>query len=99
MLALHGFEVFGLEVSERGASVARDYARNELHSPQNYNFGSHYKVNPGVGKGEVTILQGDFFKRDWEDGMQFDLIYDYTVRFTLLSSLLGLEVIDRLVGE
>lgn len=86
MLALHGFEVYGLEVSETGASVAREYARSELHNPQDYNFGSHFKENPEVGKGEVTILQGDFFKRDWEGGMQFDLIYDYTVRFTLLAS-------------
>ncbi|KAB8225036.1 S-adenosyl-L-methionine-dependent methyltransferase [Aspergillus novoparasiticus] len=78
MLALHGFEVYGLEVSETGASVAREYARTELRNPQNYNFGSHFKENPEVGKGEVTILQGDFFKRDWEGGMQFDLIYDYT---------------------
>lgn len=91
MLALHGFDVFGLEVSETGASVAREYAQSELHSPQDYNFGSQFKESPGVRKGEVTILQGDFFKRDWESVMQFDLIYDYTVRFTLLSTLLVLD--------
>ncbi|KAE8158446.1 S-adenosyl-L-methionine-dependent methyltransferase [Aspergillus tamarii] len=78
MLALHGFDVFGLEVSETGASVAREYAQSELHSPQDYNFGSQFKESPGVRKGEVTILQGDFFKRDWESVTQFDLIYDYT---------------------
>lgn len=87
MLALHGYDVYGLEVSERGADVARQYAAAELSEPGEYNFGTHDSV-PGAQPGEVKILTGDFFKRDWEvqcasssgdDFQGFDLIYDYTV--------------------
>jgi hypothetical protein len=83
MLALHGYDVYGLEVSAKGAQLARDYATRELAEPQEYNFGS--KDWPAAQPGRVRILAGDFFVRDWEqalvaDGVEtFDLIYDYTV--------------------
>ncbi|KAH8432480.1 uncharacterized protein LDX57_010117 [Aspergillus melleus] len=70
MLALHGFDVYGLDVSATGVSTAKEYARGELANPQGYNFGS-----------------GDFFKSDWEDGMKFDLIYDYTFLCALHPSM------------
>ncbi|KAI9928457.1 hypothetical protein MW887_002502 [Aspergillus wentii] len=75
MLALHGFDVYGLEVSETGVSVAKEYARNELIHPQEYNFGSSAQRQD---RGEVVFIQGDFFKSDWDAGIKFDLIYDYT---------------------
>lgn len=84
MLALHGFDVYGLEVSPKGAQIARDYAARELVEPQDYNFGSNGQ--PSGQPGRVRIIAGDFFVRDWEqtlaqDGVEgFDLIYDYTVR-------------------
>ncbi|PLB48524.1 thiol methyltransferase [Aspergillus steynii IBT 23096] len=79
MLALHGFDVYGLDVSATGVSTAQDYARGELANPQSYNFGSESSATEAkTKKGEVTILQGDFFKSDWDRGMRFDLIYDYT---------------------
>lgn len=34
MLALHGFDVIGLELSPKGAEVARAYAESELSDPQ-----------------------------------------------------------------
>ncbi|KAA8644907.1 hypothetical protein EYZ11_010999 [Aspergillus tanneri] len=77
MLALHGFDVYGLDVSETGVSTAREYARFELASPQAYNFGTSF-AQKELTPGDVTILQGDFFKSDWENGIEFDLIYDYT---------------------
>ncbi|KAE8384562.1 S-adenosyl-L-methionine-dependent methyltransferase [Aspergillus alliaceus] len=75
MLALHGFDVFGLEVSETGAEVAREYARAEFQSPKEYNFGS--SSSSGVEAGQVAIIQGDFFKKEWKNRVRFDLIYDY----------------------
>ena len=78
MLALHGFDVVGLEVSEKGAQVARDLTSAELKSPQEHNFGD---AKPSAKTGSITIITGDFFSRDWEkDGAtEFDLVYDYTV--------------------
>lgn len=83
MLALHGFDVYGLDISATGISAAQDYACNELQKPQEYNFGE--QKSSSTAPGNVTFIQGDFFKPDWEqtalkDGeVQFDIIYDYTV--------------------
>ncbi|KAI9039787.1 thiol methyltransferase [Aspergillus affinis] len=87
MLALHGFDVYGLDVSATGVSTAKEYARRELASPQGYNFGSVSPVTKDDKIGQVTILQGDFFKSDWDDGMKFDLIYDYTFLCALHPSM------------
>ena len=78
MLALHGFDVVGLELSSKGAAVAEMYARNELQMPQEYNFGleASKKSDPG----SVSFIQGDFFQPDSARGQKFDIIYDYTVR-------------------
>ncbi|KAG8425579.1 hypothetical protein J3458_002265 [Metarhizium acridum] len=91
MLALHGFDVYGLEVSAKGAQIARDYAAGELAEPQDYNFGSNGR--PSGQPGRVRIIAGDFFVRDWEqtlaqDGVEgFDLIYDYTFLCALLPEM------------
>ncbi|SPO02436.1 uncharacterized protein DNG_05109 [Cephalotrichum gorgonifer] len=81
MLALHGLDVVGLEISEKGAEVARAYAETELADPHDYNFGGAESITLG-GAGEAQVIAGDFFKRDWEAGASvgdgFDLIYDYT---------------------
>lgn len=83
MLALHGFDMYGLDVSEKGVTLAREYAAAELAKPQAYNFGSAWasaeKESQARSQGKVEFLKGDFFKSDWEVGTQFDLIYDYTV--------------------
>ena len=83
MLALHGFNVYGLDVSSTGIAKAKEYAKAELSAPQAYNFGDSWGSN-GMEKGrtgEVTFIEADFFRLDWNVGRQFDLIYDYTVRF------------------
>jgi hypothetical protein len=83
MLALHGFDVYGLDISATGISAAQDYAFNELQKPQEHNF--RERKSSLTATGSVIFLQGDFFKPDWEqtvleDGeVQFDIIYDYTV--------------------
>ncbi|PYH92842.1 S-adenosyl-L-methionine-dependent methyltransferase [Aspergillus ellipticus CBS 707.79] len=76
MLALHGFDVVGLELSPKGVSVAEEYARNELQAPQTHNFGSAWakKSEPG----SISFIQGDFFRSDTTKGLTFDVIYDYT---------------------
>lgn len=84
MLALHGFDVYGVDVAAKGVTIAREYSKAELANPQEYNFGKAWKP-VGQGTGEVTFIEGDFFKSDWEIGSQFDLIYDYTVCFALPS--------------
>ncbi|KAJ5927617.1 thiol methyltransferase [Penicillium verrucosum] len=82
MLALHGFDVYGLDISKTGISAAQGYAYNELQKPQEYNFGEQ-KSGP-TAQGSTTFIKGDFFKSDWEQTaleggeVQFDIIYDYT---------------------
>jgi hypothetical protein len=87
MLALHGFDAFGLEVSPKAVETARDYAEKELAKPSAHNFADQDdKRLTGAAKGTVTFVCGDFFQDDWEAGCfsageprGFDLIYDYTV--------------------
>ena len=82
MLALHGLDVVGLEISKKGAETARAYIQAELADPHDYNFGNADSKSCG-SIGEVQVISGDFFKRDWEEGTMagegFDIIYDYTV--------------------
>lgn len=88
MLALHGFDAVGLDVSQKAIDTARAYAEAELSRPSAYNFAegdSEKRQAPGPA-GTVNFVCDDFFQRDWEakcfaacDGGGFDLIYDYTV--------------------
>ncbi|KAF2654466.1 thiol methyltransferase [Lophiostoma macrostomum CBS 122681] len=94
-LALHNITVFGLEISEKGAGVARQYCSSQLSSSLDYNFGKESSTWRDGEKGEVRIIAGDFFARDWEaqcrngvgDRAGFDLIYDYTFLCALLPSM------------
>ncbi|KAL3265158.1 hypothetical protein ABHI18_000063 [Aspergillus niger] len=82
MLALHGFDAYGVEISATGVAAAQTYASKELQRPQAYNFGE--QESDSANPGNVTFLEGDFFKTDWEPnnlkggGGLFDIIYDYT---------------------
>ncbi|THC90684.1 hypothetical protein EYZ11_009859 [Aspergillus tanneri] len=89
MLALHGFDVYGLDVSATGVAIAREYAKAELATPQAYNFGKAWNSveSEGQATGEVTFIEGDFFQSDWETEGQFDLIYDYTFLCALHPSM------------
>jgi hypothetical protein len=63
-----------------------------LSEPLDYNYGEYPSWRNGE-RGDVKIIAGDFFARDWEaacrigDGAGFDLIYDYTVRGAHLFSV------------
>ena len=83
MLALHGFDAYGLEISATGVSTAKKYAASEMQRPQEYNFGLGW-TGP-VTPGNASFVEGDFFKPGWErqisanGDIKFDLVYDYTV--------------------
>ncbi len=89
MLALHGYDVYGLEVSPIGVETARAYAATELAARSGYNFSDDTnREKYSVTKpGDVKFVVGDFFSREWEADCVaddtgftgFDLIYDYTV--------------------
>jgi hypothetical protein len=83
MLALHGFDAWGLEISKAAVATAEQYAAEQMQNPSPENFA---KANPAVTvePGTVRFVVGDFFSKDWEaelsDGHEkFDVIYDYTV--------------------
>jgi hypothetical protein len=81
MLALNGFEAWGLEVSNQAVKVANENISSKLANPPDDSFGE-YKTQRQLGSSKVIL--GDFFQRDWEDQIVsdsngFDLIYDYTV--------------------
>lgn len=77
LLASFGYDVYGLDYS----LVAVETANKEAAK----NKDSYAVRDPAIGRGNVTFIQGDFFKEDWlaKLGLAwhcFDLIYDYTVR-------------------
>lgn len=83
MLAFHGFDAYGLEISETAVKEAEKYASAELAKPSGYHFGSEQR--PPHAPGSVTFFQGDFFTSQWElkggidETTKFDVVYDYTV--------------------
>lgn len=87
MLALNGFEAWGLEVSQKAVDSANANIKAQLAKPTDDNFGK------GEGRSKpaaAEVLLGDFFERDWEsqvgtDFEGFDIIYDYTVSPTSTS--------------
>ncbi|KAH6635909.1 S-adenosyl-L-methionine-dependent methyltransferase [Chaetomium tenue] len=96
MLALHGFDAVGLEVSQTAVNAARAYAEAELSDPSAYNFADENdeKGRATCQPGTVSFVCGDFFQRDWETGCfapgddgGFDLIYDYTFLCALLPEM------------
>ncbi|KAI2676871.1 hypothetical protein LCP963914a_8166 [Penicillium roqueforti] len=82
MLALHGFDAYGLEISETAVKKAEAYAAAELENPSAYHFGG--ETNRPDSAGSVTFFQGDFFSSKWdyeggiEETTRFDVAYDYT---------------------
>ncbi|KAF7718066.1 Uncharacterized protein PECH_002402 [Penicillium ucsense] len=91
MLALHGFDVVGLEVSETAVKEAEIYAAAELSRPSSYHFGEGYCAPSS--KGSVWFELGDFLNPRWARGDEsdqtggFDLVYDYTVSLAHFASI------------
>lgn len=81
MLALHGLETYGLEVSQEAVDVANNNIQSQLSEPSPKNFGPRTQRQKPA---QAAVIHGDFFERGWEtqfgDSFQgFDVIYDYTV--------------------
>lgn len=93
MLALHGFDAYGLEISETAVKEAEVYASAQLKNPSGYNFGS--EQHRSDSRGSATFLKGDFFSSEWDfkqgidESARFDLAYDYTVSSSPLHSVRG----------
>ncbi|KAL4892097.1 S-adenosyl-L-methionine-dependent methyltransferase [Aspergillus ambiguus] len=87
MLALHGFDAYGLEISSTAVKEAQDYALMELKTPQGHNFGDSYPPTDNISGGTATFLEGDFFQSDWCKDTVFDIIYDYTFLCALHPSM------------
>ena len=62
-----------------GVEAARKFAEEVDDGPRE---NEEYRERGGKGRGKVEFLEGDFYKRDWEEKTKngFDVIYDYTVR-------------------
>ena len=81
VLASFGYDAYGLEISETAVKRCIEEQKENGHK---------YPVKDlVVGAGNVTFIQGDFFKTAWlrenvgRHG-RFDLIYDYTVSLLVL---------------
>lgn len=81
LFATHGYDSYGLEVSESAVRKANEYLQNPGDGP----LEGEYKLRDGnAGRGKSKCLLGDFFKDDWAEeaggiGDGFDVIYDNTV--------------------
>ena len=80
MLALHGLETWGLEVSQVAVDTASENVNAQLADPSPHNY---VKESPRSKPGNAEVILGDFFKRDWEQQLGanfegFDVIFDYT---------------------
>ncbi|ODM16656.1 hypothetical protein SI65_08163 [Aspergillus cristatus] len=80
MLALHGFDAYGLDISATGVAAAEAFASKELQNPSAANFGPNHDNKEFQSPGNVKFLEGNFFASEWENeaGGEFDLVYDYT---------------------
>lgn len=78
LLASFGYDVWALDVSERGLELARENERACLEK-------GLYKADEGTERGRIHWINADFFEEKWSKGLgtdgsgKFDLIFDYTV--------------------
>lgn len=74
-MASHGYDAFGLEVSEAAIELCKEVQKQDAEK--------YPVLDPTAGAGHVEYVLGDFFSDSWAkkilDGDLFDLIYDYTV--------------------
>lgn len=94
LFAAHGYDAYGLEVSQHAVQIAQKYIQDPGKGP----LEEEYVVqNEQVGKGGTKVLLGDYFDNGWLKEVQgwdgdegFDIIYDNTVRlyFIIDSGLL-----------
>lgn len=82
MLALHGFDTWGLEISSTAVLTAQRYSAEQMKDPSSGNFATSEEIEK-FEAGTINFIRGNFFENDWESAVpgekMFDLIYDYTV--------------------
>lgn len=81
LFAAHGYDSYGLEVSENAVKVSEEYLKNPGDGPLE---GEYNIFDAAVGRGTMQCLLGDFFDDAWLDGAGglgngFDVVYDNTV--------------------
>ena len=81
MLSSYGYDAYGLDTSDLALEAARK-TEEEMGGK------GVYETRPGITKGSVNWLKGDFFKSGFAAGVDgtFDFIYDYTVSPSFYSS-------------
>lgn len=83
LLATHGYDAFGVEISKTAVREAREWASDQLEIEK---AASGHTLETDRW-GRIQMVEGDFFKDDWVEAMEidlrggFDLVYDYTVCF------------------
>ncbi|KAF2634245.1 S-adenosyl-L-methionine-dependent methyltransferase [Massarina eburnea CBS 473.64] len=88
LFAAHGYDAYGLEVSEHAARAAREYLKEPGPGP----LEGEYEVG-GVGEGKREVVEGDYFEDSWLSDVEggkgegFDIIYDNTFLCALEPSL------------
>jgi SAM-dependent methyltransferase len=81
LFAAHGYDAFGLEISEHAARAAFVYLGNVGEGPLEGEYAAA-NATRGIDRGKMACLLGDFFSDDWrqvESGEGYDIIYDITV--------------------
>jgi SAM-dependent methyltransferase len=81
LFAAHGYDAFGLEISEHAARAAFVYLADVGRGPLEGEYGAA-NATRGIDRGKMACFLGDFFSDDWlqvERGEGYDIIYDITV--------------------
>ncbi|RKF61045.1 putative thiol methyltransferase 2 [Erysiphe neolycopersici] len=85
LLAAHGYDTFGLEISETALTEARNLEKNVKHTELSQ------MTDSVKDKGNIEWVAGDFFDikslENAGNNGQFDLIYDYTFLCALHPSM------------
>ena len=80
LLASFGYDAYGLETSENAIREAYNFAQEAK---------DYDARDSGIGKGQVKFIHGDFFTDEFflkvvNGNGTFELLYDYTVRYSAL---------------
>jgi SAM-dependent methyltransferase len=82
LFAAHGYDAFGLEISEHATQAAFVYLADIGKGPLEGEYAAA-NATRGIDRGKMACLLGDFFTDDWrqvESGNGYDIIYDITVQ-------------------
>lgn len=90
LFAAHGYDAYGLEVSEHAAEAARRYFGEGGAGPLEEEYAAAGAAAGNRGEGKKVCVLGDYFDdawlgdiEGWEAERGFDVIYDNTVQIPL----------------